>query len=204
MQMFNKNLKLLATMVGLVAVLVMGLAIRGVTQGYPGDVCGAGPVPCINRSAVVQGLQNAFAGLTASTEDLLDFEQAVFWSDGGPRQLAYIPPDPASGIWDRVRQLRAGENVEVPFGGLYIVEDATGLFPFKLPAVLKLRLRGDKVILINTGGDEVMAMPAVLDLTTPLPEKPGRVKFSVEVLGNKWCVRIKVVCVGEASAHGGS
>lgn len=151
----------------------------------------------------MKALENQFAALTASTEDLLDFEHAVFWSDGGPRQIAYIPPDPASGIWDRVRQLRAGENVEVPFGGLYIAEDATGLFPFKLPAVFKLRLRGDKVILINTKGDEVMAMPAVLDLTTPLPENAERVKFSVEVRGNKWCVKIKITAIGEASAHGG-
>lgn len=133
--MFTKKFKLLATMVGLVAVLAMVLAVPGATQ-----------IP------------------------------------SGPRQIA-SPPHPASGIWDRVRQLRAGEKVEVPFGGLYIAEDATGLFPFKLPAVLKLRLRGDKVVLINSEGDEVMAMPATFDRTTPLPEKPD-IQFSVEVLGN--------------------
>jgi hypothetical protein len=200
MEMFNKKFKLIATMVGLVAVLAMMLAVPGVTQ-IPAD-CRPSYVPCIDRGQLVQGLQNEFSALTASTEDLLDFEKAVFWSDGGPRQIAYIPPHPASGIWDRVRQLRAGEKAEVPCGGLYIAEDATGLFPFKLPTALKLRLRGDKVVLINSEGDEVMAMPAVLDLTTPLPEKPD-IKFSVEILGNKWCVKVRITGIGEASAHGG-
>jgi len=181
-------------------VLAMMLAVPGVTQ-IPAD-CRPSYVPCIDRGQLVQGLQNEFSALTASTEDLLDFEKAVFWSDGGPRQIAYIPPHPASGIWDRVRQLRAGEKAEVPFGGLYIAEDATGLFPFKLPAALKLRLRGDKVVLINSEGDEVMAMPAVLDLTTPLPEKPD-IKFSVEVRGNWWCFKAKIVAIGEFEGHGG-
>ena len=201
--MFKKNLKLIATAVGLVAVLVMGLAMPGATQieNPPSIGCGKPSIPCIDRFALVQGLQNEFAGLTASTEDLLDFEKAVYWSDGGPREIAYIPPHPASGIWERVQQMRAGENVEIPFGALYIVRDDTGLFPFKLPASVKLRLRGDRVILIDSEGQELMTWPAIVDRTTPLPEKPN-LKFSVEVLGNKWCVRVKITAIGEASAHG--
>ncbi|MDW8031886.1 MAG: hypothetical protein RMJ29_08775, partial [Candidatus Bipolaricaulota bacterium] len=130
--MFKKNLKLLATMFGLVAVLVMGLTVKVVTQEEPKGPgpCGRIGWPCIDRSQIIQGLQNLFAGLTASTADLLDFERAVFWTDGGPRQIAYIPPDLASGLWDRVQQLNDGETVEAPFGGLYLAqwEGAEGIF----------------------------------------------------------------------------
>lgn len=201
MLMFKKNLKLLATMVGLVAVLVMILAMPGISQcgDYPHPI-----YPCINRGQLVQALQNAFAGLTASTEDLLDFEQAVFWSDGGPRQIVYIPPHTASGIWDMVRQLRSGEKVpDVPFGGLYVIEDATGLFKFKTPAAVKLRLRdGNRVVFINSEGEELMAIPAKLDLTTPIPQDLSKVIFTVEIRNN-WCAKIKIICVAEIEVHSG-
>lgn len=219
-----KNLKLFATAIGLIAVLVIGLAIRGVTQGY--DPCAnARPgIPCINRSQLVQGLQNEFASLTASTEDLLDFERAVFWSDGIPRQIAYIPPDPASGLWDRVNQLRNGENVEVPFGGLYVAQGKSLLG--QPPLTLKMRLKGNKdhadIVFINAEGEEVIKVPANLDLRDPT-ESCGiagtfRPKFSVEILdygecplarsrsdattlGGKGCLTIKICCLGEGSAH---
>ncbi len=198
--MFNKKFKLIATAVGLVAVLALGLAMPGATQ--PSPDCPPVGIPCVDRVELVKGLQNAFAGLTASTEDLLDFEQAVFWSDGGPRQIIYIPPHTASGIWDIARRLRAGEKIpDIPFGGLYVIEDATGLFTFRTPAAVKLRLRdGNRVVFVNSEGDEVMTIPANLDLTTPIPQNPSRAIFTVEIRNN-WCAKIKIFCVGEASIH---
>jgi len=184
--MFNGKFKLIATMVGLVAVLAMMLAVPGVTQ-IPAD-CRPSYVPCIDRGQLVQGLQNEFSALTASIGDLLDFERAVFWSDGGPRQIAYIPPDPASGLWDRVQQLKEGETVEAPFGGLYIAqwkgaESILGQFPL----ALKMRLKGNKdqakVALINAAGEEVLAVPATLDLADPTP--CGKPQFSVEVIDHR-------------------
>jgi hypothetical protein len=224
MPMFKKNLKLIATAIGLVTVLVMGLAMPGATQQSFQPPCPLGP--CVDRFLLVQALQNAFAGLTASTEDLLDFERAVFWSDGVPRQIAYIPPDPASGLWDRVQQLRAGETVEVPFGGLYVAQGKSLLG--QPPLAFKMRLRGNKdhaeIVFINAEGEEVIAVPATLDLKNdPIQSCGGggtsRPKFSVEVLdygecpfarsrsndtaplGGKACFTIKICCLGEGSAH---
>jgi hypothetical protein len=177
MPMFKKNLKLIATAVGLVAVLVMGLAMPGATQQIP-------------------------------------------------RQIAYIPPDPASGLWDRVQQLRAGETVEVPFGGLYVAQGKSLLG--QPPLAFKMRLRGNKdhaeIVFINAEGEEVIAVPATLDLKNdPIQSCGGggtsRPKFSVEVLdygecpfarsrsndtaplGGKGCFTIKICCLGEGSVH---
>ena len=217
--MFNKEFKLIATAVGLVAVLVVGLAMPGVTQPYPGDCPPIGP--CVDRFQLVNGLQNAFAGLTAGTEDLLDFERAVFWSDGVPRQIAYIPPDPASGLWDRVRQLRAGETVEIPFGGLYVAQGRSLLG--QPPLAFKIRLRGSKdhaeAVFINVKGEEVIALPATLDLENPIPCEDLKPAFSVEILdwgecplarswsgsdttlGGKGCASARILGIGEISIH---
>ncbi len=191
--MFNKNFKLIYTAIGLVAVLMMGLILPGI--GQPAGCPPLTEVPCIDRAKVVQGLQNAFAALTASTEDLLDFEKAVYWSDGGPRQIAYIPPHPASGFWDSLQRLRAGEKVDVPFGGLYVVEDAKAVFKLKkLPAALKLRLRGDdkRVAFINSEGDVVMTRPVREPDTLPDP-LPNYVPFSVEIrFEGGFCVSLRI------------
>jgi hypothetical protein len=62
MPMFKKNLKLIATAVGLVAVLVMGLAMPGATQR----------VEMPTRGQIVKGLSQLIATLTASEGDILD------------------------------------------------------------------------------------------------------------------------------------
>jgi hypothetical protein len=70
MPMFKKNLKLIATAVGLVAVLVMGLAMPGATQR----------VEMPTRGQIVKGLSQLIATLTASEGDILDFENVGFYS----------------------------------------------------------------------------------------------------------------------------
>jgi len=197
--MFNRKFKLVGYAVGLVAVSVLVLALSGVTQGYPGDVCPPGPMPCIGSMAqdnplarhnIVKMLQNQFAGFTASTEDLLNFEEAVFWSDGGPRLIAYIPPHPASEFVPRLRKLLAGEEVEVPVGGFYIAEDATGLVP---SGAYKIRLRGEKAVLINSAGEEVTMLKASVDKSKlgQIPEKVQKIPFALTIVNN-WCGSVSI------------
>jgi hypothetical protein len=70
MPMFKKNLKLIATAVGLVTVLVMGLAMPGATQQNP-----------LSRANVVQAVNNIVTTLTATEGELLDPDAATFVSD---------------------------------------------------------------------------------------------------------------------------
>jgi hypothetical protein len=96
MPMFKKNLKLIATAVGLVVMLVMGLAMPGVTQ-QPSS-----PWTPPFRPRVPEALNQAISGtLTASKGDILDIENAAFISH--PRLTsAYIPLHPSldhGGAW---------------------------------------------------------------------------------------------------------
>jgi hypothetical protein len=68
--MFKKNLKLIATAIGLVTVLVMGLAMPGATQQNP-----------LSRANVVQAVNNIVTTLTATEGELLNPDAATFVSD---------------------------------------------------------------------------------------------------------------------------
>jgi hypothetical protein len=70
MPMFKKNLKLIATAIGLVTVLVMGLAMPGATQQNP-----------LSRANVVQAVNNIVTTLTATEGELLNPDAATFVSD---------------------------------------------------------------------------------------------------------------------------
>lgn len=182
---------------------MLGLMLPGVAQcGEWGPI---GPGPCISRTQVVQGLQNAFSALTASTGDLLDFEEAVLWSDGGmkPRLIAYIPPHIASEFIPRLRQLLAGEEVEIPAGGLWIGEDITGFLPPGAYSIRVRKIKGElKMAFINAEGEEVKATQAKVDQTAQVPENVKKIPFSVTVLvGNPskcWYVRVGPI---EGGAH---
>ncbi len=199
--MFNKKFKLLATMVGLVAVLVTLIILSSSAQCGPFGPLGPGP--CINRDQIVQGLQAAFSSFTASAEDLLDFEKAVLWSDGTPglpRLIAYIPPHPISNFIPLTKQLLAGEKVEVPVGGLWVGDDPTSFLP---PGAYKIRvrIRDDKaeMAFINSAGEEVRTSPAKVDKSIPPPEK---ITFQLTVIISNpskcWYVKIGPI---EGGAH---
>ena len=68
--MFKKNLKLICTAIGLVAVLVGLMAMPGVTQQNP-----------LSRASVVQAVNNIATTLTATEGELLDPDAATFVSD---------------------------------------------------------------------------------------------------------------------------
>jgi hypothetical protein len=111
MPMFKKNLKLIATAVGLVAVLVMGLAVPGVTQQNP-----------LSRASVVNAISNAVAAtLTAAEGDVFDIDNAKFYSDTFAA-FAYIPLHPVSRSYQLFdpQELLAGKTVNMTIAALYI------------------------------------------------------------------------------------
>jgi hypothetical protein len=114
MPMFKKNLKLIATAIGLVAVLVMGLAMPGATQQFQ--------IP--NRGQIVQGISQLLATtLTASEGDILDVDNVVFYTDADVT-LAYIPLHPSSKSLQLLKDLVQGHKVgSVTVGALYLDND---------------------------------------------------------------------------------
>lgn len=120
--MFRRNLKLLAMMVGLVAVLVMELAVPGVTQRYP---AAGQPTPTLSRQNIVGSLQNLFSTLTASEGDVFDIQGAVFYSHPEVT-IGFAILDRASKSWALMEDLLAGQPVTPTIGGIYVVEDSTG------------------------------------------------------------------------------
>jgi hypothetical protein len=183
--MFNRKFKLIGMMVGM-ALLSVGLVmLKGMAQCSEWGPLGPGPC----REQIVQGLSNAFAGFAASTEDLMNFEKAVLWSDGASRLIAYIPPHPNSSFLPLVKEFLAGEKVEVPLGGLWVGEDPTGFLP---PGAYKMRLTSDeKVSFINSAGEEVRKSHARVDRSKPAPEK---ITFELTVVVSNpshcWYVKI--------------
>ncbi len=154
--MFNKNFKLICTVVGLVAVLVMGLAMPGVTQQNP-----------LSRASVVGAINNALAAtLTAAEGDIFDTDNAKFYSDTRVA-FAYVPLHPASRSYQTLEQnlykLRTGEDLNVTVGAFYMPEDIPN---FVRAGTYTLRLiNKDKAVLVNQAGQEVFAAMVQVDRT---------------------------------------
>jgi hypothetical protein len=148
MPMFKKNLKLIATAVGLVAVLVMGLAMPGATQQNP-----------LSRASVVNAISNAVAAtLTAAEGDVFDMDNAKFYSDNRVA-FAYIPLHPASRslklLEERLEDLFAGRAVNVEISALYLPEDVPG---FLKAGTYKMKLVDrTRVVLVDQEGQEVFS-----------------------------------------------
>jgi hypothetical protein len=178
MPMFKKNLKLIATAVGLVTVLVMGLATLGVTQQ---------PENPWARSNVIKMLETQFARLTAAEgEPILNVAGAIMWSDPA-RLMAFVPPLSASLPIDKLRAIAAGEEIAVTIGGLYVGEDRRegGM----RPGVYRIRLVGkSKVVLVDEEGNEAYA---------------GRVTHFEELTEPSTNIVLAVKCTGECLDAGG-
>ncbi len=167
--MFNKNCKLICTVVGLVAVLVMGLAMPGVTQ----------QIELPTRAQIVKGLSHLIATLTASEGDILDVENATFASSPSFKltptgiTFAYIPLHPSS---RSVQLLHDWLFRDEPFGdyldlgAFYVEENFPGCPGFDpLPAgIYQLKLRNDmKVVAHDSEGNEFVIGYAEKGLKEP-------------------------------------
>jgi hypothetical protein len=148
MPMFKKNLKLIATAIGLVTVLVMGLAMPGATQQNP-----------LSRASVVNAISNVVAAtLTAAEGDVFDMDNAKFYSDNR-LAFAYLPLHPASRslklLEERLEDLFAGRAVNVEISALYLPEDVPG---FLKAGTYKMKLVDrTRVVLVDQEGQEVFS-----------------------------------------------
>jgi len=171
--MFKKKFKLMATVVGLVAVLMVGLATSGVTQQQPENPWA--------RSNVINMLQAQFARLTAAEgEPILNVAGAIMWSDP-LRLIAFVPPLSASLPIDKLRAIAAGEETIVTVGGLYVGEDRRerGM----RPGVYKIKLVGkSRVILVDEENNEIYE---------------GRVTHFEELAEPSTDITLSIICVGE-------
>jgi hypothetical protein len=99
------------------------------------------------RSQIVQGLGARVATLTASEGDILDVENAVFYSDPGVFALAYVPLHPSSRSLQLFPQLIEGDIEEISFGVLYLEGDWPDPDLLLRAGVYTLKLKGDRSIL---------------------------------------------------------
>ena len=116
--MFKKNLKLICTAIGLVAVLMMGLAMPGATQQNP-----------LSRQSILATIHSAMgATLTAAVGEQLALGAAVFFSSFEGSTWAFVPPrflrspEVYAYYWRAIEDLRAGKEVQLLLGGFYIAE----------------------------------------------------------------------------------
>ena len=116
--MFKKNLKLICTAIGLVAVLMMGLAMPGATQQNP-----------LSRQSILATIHSAMgATLTAAVGEQLALDAAVFFSSFEGSTWAFVPPrflkspEVHAYYLQAIEDLRAGKEVRLLLGGFYIAE----------------------------------------------------------------------------------
>jgi hypothetical protein len=222
MQMFNRKFKLIGTAVGLVAVLMMGLALPGVTQGYPGDGCPAGPVPCINRSAVVSqqtnplpsrsqivnGLNQAFATLTATAGVVWNFDASVLLSTH-KFTGAFVPlsKEDFERSEETLADMLRGKPGFAPLGGLYVGGavklQVAGEDPISLHAGSSYRLvavTADRAEVVDSEGNVKGSLPIkVMQVanTTPTKLSPeartNQNGFEIEVGPN--CIEVCIIVI---------
>jgi len=165
--MLNRNFKL----IGLVAVLVLVLALPGVTQESP-----------FSRAKIVSELENALAMFTVAEGDILDTGCARFYSDPF-MTLAFIPLHPTS---RSLQRLVEGE-FDVAFEALYVPDDIPGFLP-KGTYTVKLASPTEFVI-VDQEGNKVYSGKAEVTRsdkrTVPYPPCfPWRFEALVEYIEN--------------------
>jgi hypothetical protein len=141
MPMFKKNLKLIATAIGLVAVLVMGLAMPGATQSS------------FSRQTLINALNNEINILTASVGDPLNLEATAFFSFARATS-AYIPPHPSSWSAQLFKDFVRGKVEAISLGAIYVAEDITGVIAKGLYRIKTLNR--ETAILIDQNGNTVL------------------------------------------------
>ncbi len=152
--MFNRKFKLISQAVGLVAVLVMMLALPGVTQENP-----------LTRKDITTAVSNALQTfLTAATEVLLDPERVSLLSDTAVT-IGFIPISKVDE--PRVTRLLAdildGKGGSATIGAIYIsepikVRDAIDGREVSLsPGLYRVKVTDkDKAVLVDNEGNGVV------------------------------------------------
>ncbi len=173
--MFNKNCKLICTVVGLVAVLVMGLAMPGATQQNP-----------LSRGQIIQGLSVLLPGtLTAAEGNILNIEGAVFYSHPEVT-LGFAIPDRLSKSWALIEELLVGQEVNPMLGGIYVVEDLTG---FLKPGWYIVRaINQNQVALFSVDGDQVAFGKLQIRRLVQVVENPSITQVQLSH-ASPWCAR---------------
>ncbi len=169
--MFTKKFKLFATAIGLMAVLLVGLAMPGVTQQNP-----------LSRANVVNAISNAVAAtLTAAEGDIFDTDNAKFYSDTRVA-FAYVPLHPSSRSLQLLEQsledLFAGRPVNVVLSALYLPDSVPG---FLKAGTYKMKLIDKtKVVLVDQEDREVFSGKVGVEDTKgkPGPFSPWQIMVS--------------------------
>lgn len=181
--MFNRKFKLMSQAIGLVAVLVVLLALPGVTQQSP-----------LSRQAVVQGINSALAALTAAEGDIWDTKCAQFYSDARVT-LAFIPLHPAS---RSLQMLLDKDARNVTMESIYVPSDIPGFLRAGtyLVKVEDPNVNPVKILVVDQEGNTVYTTTAKVERsTTPKLELykpcfPSTVTFS-ETLNPKVKITIE-------------
>jgi hypothetical protein len=100
MLMCKKNLKLIATAIGLVAVLVMGLAMPGATQR-----------DALTRENLIQLINRVYAPTLTASEGIIWDTQCVSFYSSPFITFSFIPANPYSRSIERIR---SGDFDNVP------------------------------------------------------------------------------------------
>ncbi len=139
--MYNKEFKLIGTAVGLVAVLMMVLAVPGATQGS------------FSRQALVSALKSEIGPLlTAATAELINPENATFFSSNRATS-AYIPPHPSAFSAQLFRDFMSGKAEGILMGAVYVSEDVPGSLNKGLYRIKALNR--EWVVVLNQEGEVV-------------------------------------------------
>ncbi|MEM4382219.1 MAG: hypothetical protein QXX19_08330 [Candidatus Caldarchaeum sp.] len=203
----RKNLKLICTAIGLVAVLVMGLVVPGATQ----------QIELPTRAQIVKGLSQLVAMLTASEGDILDVENAMFSSAPSltsrtkPNPLgvtfAYIPLHPSSRSSQLLHDWLFKDE---PFGdylnlgALYVENDFPGCPGFDRLArgIYTLKLRQDlKVVAFDSEGNELIIGYAEKRQQQPLPYNNITLESATSISGpiSSWLGIVLALCMGDGA-----
>jgi len=157
--MLKKNLKLICTAIGLVAVLMMGLAMPGATQQNP-----------LSRANVVNAISNALAAtLTAAEGDIWDTQCTQFYSTPS-FTLAFVPLHPSS---RSLQMLLTKDARNITLEALYIPEDIPGFLQAGtyLVKIEDPNVNPAKILVVDQEGNIVYTTTAKIERSnTPKPD----------------------------------
>lgn len=164
------------------AVGFMAVAVLWLTSGYPVI---SQQVQMPTRGQIVKGLDQVLSGLsvtiTASTGDILDVDNAVFYSDPDILSLALIPLHPASPSLEKIAELVEGKDPDlvVPFAALYLEGEWPGL-PELAPGTYILKLKADRsIVAVKEGKSTEVLCGCWWRITEEMPLRSDRVFSNV-------------------------
>jgi len=144
--MFKKNLKLICTAIGLVAVLVLGLAMPGATQQN-----------ALTRESLIQLINRVYAPTLTASEGVIWDTQCVSFYSSPFITFSFIPANPYSRSIERIL---SGDFDNVPLFVLYVHDDGGSKPMVKrqiLAGAYMARLVGPtKVVFVDQEGNEVL------------------------------------------------